>query len=741
MSEQEQSKPKRKGCLTLVAALTIILLVSAGLSIYFYGPDLNPNRYRTQLKQIFEQRLNAEVNIGLIMPIVYPGLGIELRDFEVKYKPGPDRQSEDFVKAKSLKAVVNLSSLIRDKCVVWDEIILDKPVIRLRREANRKLAMGNIFKPAPEKPESDPGSEPENPDSQTLEDQDSITTILKDFCIKQLPEPGQRLDALLNLEKLVVKDARFVFVDQAQPKRAFKVPLDLSHIDLTVQGISLDTAGTFKFELPFPQSKSDRGTNLELIGSIEIDVDARKVSLGGISGSWGRTQIHGADFIISRPEKKTRATLDIDATADMSQLRRILVWPPIHRSDLVNVIDSKGRGRIKAHMEFPDKSRASKMRYRGVAQISNVYFDPGRVTGPLDNVSVKIDLQDAKLVMPETSLTIGGIPISGSCVMTEAKNPSFYINAWANEVDFGKLFYKRPRKGPPPEKLKATRTIWAGKSKIKSGKFEKMHAQDIEGEWSVIERELSFKNLKLKGCQGTFVDTGTWANFNHPTDITLHAEGHIRGMDVTQFVDEVMDNTIFIKGTFDGDGWIQGIFRGGDFQVDTLDGELDVTVHDGRLVGYNFIIKLINAIGAKVDEQKYYQPFEKITVTARLKDGVAYFDNFYAKNWNLVAQAAGSVNFINETVDLKLAIYPLESLSTLTRPLPLIGELINLSEDTFGGQYYTAKGDWDEPLVEAYFPIREKFPKRSKPLQRLPLLDKLEIPKIPYRRELDEKQD
>lgn len=118
--------------------LVVIVLLFAGASALFLDfRTLDPNRHRDQIKVWIQERLNVEVELGVILPILYPGLGLECRDVVLKLKADANARPEDFFQVKSLKVVFDERALLKERRLLWKELIIESPTLRLRRGPDR----------------------------------------------------------------------------------------------------------------------------------------------------------------------------------------------------------------------------------------------------------------------------------------------------------------------------------------------------------------------------------------------------------------------------------------------------------------------------------------------------------------------------------------------------------------------------------------------------------------------------
>jgi uncharacterized protein YhdP len=682
--------------------LVLIVLLFGGASALFLNfRTLNPNHHRAQIKAWIEERLNAEVELGTLFPIFYPGLGLECRDLVFRLKKEATGKPEDFIQVKSLKVVFDQHALFHERRLLWKELIIESPSLVLRRGPDKHFTIKDLIKPKPEKPES--GPEPKG----------WLAQAMRDNLRAQLPDSEHRFAAIFNLERVRVSNLKLEIIDQGKPRPSLAAPLELAGIDLELHGMSADEPGQFEVSLRFPQARGEGkpdGPLLRASGRLEVDQDTRTARFSSISGTWGETKIYAGELSLSSADRHVRLTADADADVALAQLNSVLTWPPIHRTPVVDPIQAWGRARVKAHLEGPDYSQAWRMRFRASGSLSQAGLDPGRVVAPLDEFSGTAVMQDGIITIPETELKVGGIPIQASGTIEEAYAPKFTLLTEAADVDFKKFFPRRH--GPPADPnavMTPMRSRWEGDAKIGKGYYGKRVGREIQGHWSVdTDRILHFSNLTCRAYKGNYLDNFSWVSFNHPTDTVFYFNGQINKMDAQSFVEGILDAHTFVDGAFSGKGYVTGKFIRTDFNLPSLNGEFTVTVEDGKLMGYNLFVKVLKFLKFPLKEEQYGQAFERMRAKVTIRDGVAYTDDLSLKSWDLEAHAEGSIDFVHESVDLKISVYPLKALSTLTRPIPLVGLLINTTQQTLFGYYTKVEGNWNNPTISAYLPLDGK---------------------------------
>jgi hypothetical protein len=691
----------RRGCFIAVSATVAVLVIIGGLLLVQYLPGLLPQSSgQEMLAQWIEQNTNAELETGYVAPLLLPGIGIQLRDLEIKLKE-KDGGSSRFFAAKSIKVVADASELIRDRRIVWREIIVENPRICLVRAGSGQWNVARWIKEMPVR-----NKEAQAPSAS--EQQSIFVWMIKDSLKRALPITGTALEDLLRMERVQVKNASISILDGKRGKKIFLAPVDLSGVNFRFEGAYGDKPARFSASLPFPQSNGSRpgpafnfGGTIRAYGSSEIAVTS-------FSGSWSGIAIHDLSGVL-RLKPKFSFDANLDADASFPAVKRAAMWPPIARSKTIPDMEGEGGGRVKVHVWGPDPSRAAKVHYQGTLEVFNMTWDPGRVIAPLEDVSATIFLEDGTVRMPETLIRMAGTEIRGGGVMTEARNPRFNISASTDFVDFKKFFRPRRTKLKVGKPMLGMMTLWGGRLYIKQGVYNKIKVADAKGVWDVTnKRFLTFPELSLKACGGSYIESGrSWVDFNHPTDTRFRFDGRIRGMDMTGFTDQLFNTTTFLHGSADADGYITGRFVSGDFVTRDLDGDLDVIVRDGFFKDFNLVGKILEFFKLPAPAELADMKFHAMSSNVRFNRGVAYLAGLKVDSAGLRGEAEGWIDFATKNTDLKIKLNFLGPFSDIMKGLPLVNIVTGPAGEMVSTLYVRAYGNWDRLQYSVWNPLTD----------------------------------
>ncbi|MFH1216168.1 MAG: AsmA family protein [Pseudomonadota bacterium] len=220
----------------VIAGLILVVLLVIGASSIFVRYYLSGEKIEEMLLPRARQALGRDVTIGAIDVSLFRG--IEVSDFTVKEVDG----KEDFASIGTFALRYDFMPLLRKKLVVTD-ISLDKPALRIHRDKNgnynfETLAM-LVQKEKDEHPEK------------------TEATV-----------PPSALPIALTMDRISIRDARFVFADDMGELPAVEAVADVNiGMDLSRGLLALRFKGDGRYEL----KARYQGVEPQLTGTMDFD--------------------------------------------------------------------------------------------------------------------------------------------------------------------------------------------------------------------------------------------------------------------------------------------------------------------------------------------------------------------------------------------------------------------------------------------------------------------------------------
>ena len=681
----------RRGCFLAVALAVAAMVMGAGLLLARYLPRLLPRASGQEMLTAWvAENTGAELSTGYVTPLVYPGLGFQLRDLELKI-PVAGRETK-FLSVRAVKVVADREALFQRKKIVVRQLILVEPRIVLVREAGGRWNVSQWIKERPKK-------KPPNPEAMGL-----WRWMIYDSLKEIMPTADADLPHLLATSRISIEDADILVIDQ---KKKILAPIHLRGVNIELRG---GNPARFTVALPFPPTDGQPASPLKLSGALRARGNAG-IEVVSLNGSWTDLLIRRlAGEIAWKPKFSFDANLD--ASISYPTFKRLAMWPPIARSKTIPDTEGKGSGRIVARVWGPDPTRAAKVHYRGTEDLKDFTWDPGRVLAPIEHVTATIGLEDGAVVLPPTTVYIGGSVVHGSARMIEAHDPLIVIKAETDFIDFHRFFQPRRRPIPPGTPMGTMRTRWEGEAAIARGVYGKMKFTDAHGRFQVANiRLLTFPELAFRACGGSYVESGrSFIDFNHRSEVDFRFDGQARDVDISAFVDQVFNTTTFFHGRLDTEGYLTGKFISGKLQNRGLYGVLPVTVRDGYFAGYNFFGNVFRLFGAEAPEEYAGQQFQEMTATVKLRRAVAMFDDLKVNAGGMRGEAMGWIDFPGKSADIKIKLLLLRPVWGIIKAVPLLGVIGGPLGQAFTTLYVQVFGHWDKLQYQVWNPLETQSP-------------------------------
>jgi hypothetical protein len=170
-------------------------------------------------------------------------------------------------------------------------------------------------------------------------------------------------------------------------------------------------------------------------------------------------------------------------------------------------------------------------------------------------------------------------------------------------------------------------------------------------------------------------------------------------------------------GAITGEARITGTIRGHGRNphglYPTLNGKTDVLLENGRVFKSEEraiwkIISILNlpaVLQGKVDLEKEGLPYNKITATVTIRNGLFETENLIIDSPIVKITAAGNYDLPTDQVDMVWAVSPFGSYAQFLKTIPLFGRLFAGERKGFATAMFSVKGAIEDPEV-TYLPMK-----------------------------------
>ncbi|MBW8065277.1 MAG: hypothetical protein FVQ04_05270, partial [Nitrospira sp.] len=184
----------------------------------------------------------------------------------------------------------------------------------------------------------------------------------------------------------------------------------------------------------------------------------------------------------------------------------------------------------------------------------------------------------------------------------------------------------------------------------------------------------------------------------------------VNGMAFQEFTHLLGTRQHPVRGQLVLNGSIRGHGRNSDGVTRTLSGTLSLRIDKGRILKMSVLSKILGLLNlpallqGKVDLVNEGMPFDKITGTISIKNGVLTSENLLVDSPIMKISTAGSYDLASDQLDAIMAVSPFGSYSKLLKSIPLFGKLFAGERKSIVTAVFEVKGPLEDPEV-TYLPI------------------------------------
>lgn len=140
----------------------------------------------------------------------------------------------------------------------------------------------------------------------------------------------------------------------------------------------------------------------------------------------------------------------------------------------------------------------------------------------------------------------------------------------------------------------------------------------------------------------------------------------------------------------------------------TANGTLALTIERGQLRRFSTLAKVFSLLNVSQlftfslpDMVSEGMPFNQITTTVGVKDGVLSSQDFFINSNAMHLSMVGKINIVKEDLDLLIGVQPLQTVDKVISRIPVVGWILTGGDGSLITTYFEAKGSWADPQVTA----------------------------------------
>lgn len=140
----------------------------------------------------------------------------------------------------------------------------------------------------------------------------------------------------------------------------------------------------------------------------------------------------------------------------------------------------------------------------------------------------------------------------------------------------------------------------------------------------------------------------------------------------------------------------------------TAAGNLSLKIERGKLRRFGTLAKVFSLLNVSQlltfrlpDMVSEGMPFNQITATVGVKDGVLTSQDFFIDSNAMHLSMVGKINIVKEDLDLLIGVQPLQTVDKVISRIPVVGWILTGGDGSLITTYFEAKGSWADPQVTA----------------------------------------
>ena len=382
------------------------------------------------------------------------------------------------------------------------------------------------------------------------------------------------------------------------------------------------------------------------------------------------------------------------------------------------------------------------LRFKGESELKNLTLMFPAFPYPFTNTEGKVGFSSDGLTFPHVKLQTGSSDLAFSGIWKGLSKPKLEGKIKGNFVNFLD-FYKA-------KKTEEERPINFAVEKIalnvKQGVYRKLTVDNLETEISSQEgvfyfssphatqgklRDFNFVNvntiqenqsqtatyhkgvvripfLSLESGEGSWIskDINLPVSVDQPEHFSFSSE--IKNLSTKNFLKLFPEKNRKLSGTLNLNGTVTGKGRSFSEWMDTLKGEVAFTTEKGTVKELTILSKLFSLLNvSRIFSQDYTKllssgmPYDTLQSAFTIDQGIARTEGIMLNSPAIKMDGVGDINLGQETLDMEVAVQPLETIDKVVGIIPLVGHILKDEKGAVLVTYYKVTGTLENPEWKA----------------------------------------
>ena len=334
------------------------------------------------------------------------------------------------------------------------------------------------------------------------------------------------------------------------------------------------------------------------------------------------------------------------------------------------------------------------------------------LSAPVTNLFLRLKLSPtvAEFKRLEFKVADSDVHLTGT-VRNWKNNPEIDVILESSRFDLGMLVPQEGRSSIRDvlENLAAKSTL-VGNIHINHSTYQKLSAKNLTGVLKIRDGLVTLDRIRGE-AYGEPLAGRVFIHLPQNKAPAIRSSFHLKGLPFEQIHQSIGHEERLITGRFSVRGMVQGHGRDPRGMIPTLNGNMDVMLEQGhfqKAIAMSRILALLNlptVLADKVDLNRQGLPFNKITATLTIKEGVLNTKNFLLDSPLMKMTTAGRYNMANDNLDLVAAVSPFGRYSDTLKKIPLFGRILQGERKGIATALFKVQGSLTDPDVR-YLPLK-----------------------------------
>src|SRR5579883_676387 len=366
--------------------------------------------------------------------------------------------------------------------------------------------------------------------------------------------------------------------------------------------------------------------------------------------------------------------IDGSLKTDGASVAELLSMAKAYGIGAVDGMNGSGNVSVDFHIQGPI-SRTQALNYSGSGSLSNVVLNLPSVAKPIEVKTGNLKFEQDAVSVDNFAGSVGSSDLRGRVTMRNLATPQLDFDLASNKIDTSELEQVSFQKAPPQQKAQPQAKQASNESKTKQANNENGIIQKASGSGNVSIGTLVAKTIVLTNVRAKCLldhgliklnpisselfggtQSGTIEADMRQPDTAYSLNTKLAGVDVDKLLAATTSLKDNLTGKLTSGADLKFIQDSGGEIARTLNGNVTFAVDNGRVKNLNLMNELakvgkfvkVPASGGSGTDLK------KLGGTLHIINGVANTDNLIATLDSGSLSSRGSINFVNQTLDMHM---------------------------------------------------------------------------------------